>query len=174
MSSKYDPVFASAYAVLATSADQPTATATAVASKVALGLPIHTVSPQFQHLPEALNLDWSDDFFEDDDDVVAVFDFDYERMEAYYAKIGWVALGSTILCKPLMLAALFGLAPCYLRSNVRWSVQAQHVAITRDGIRFVRDKRQTCWGNRCTDAGKSSKTGKTVDLMTEPCFYCQN
>lgn len=83
-------------------------------------------------------------------------------MENFYTKIGWVALGSTIFCKPLMLAALFGMAPCFLRTNVKWNVQAQHVAITRDGIRFVRDKRQTCWGSKCTDAGKTSKTGTFV------------
>jgi len=53
---------------------------------------------------------------------------------------------------------MVGLAPCYLRKNVRWNVQSQHVAVTRDGIRFVREKRPTCWGWQCTDSGKSSKT----------------
>lgn len=53
---------------------------------------------------------------------------------------------------------MLGLAPCYLRKNVRWNVTSQHVAVTRDGIRFVRDKRQACWGMPCTDSGKSSKT----------------
>lgn len=34
----------------------------------------------------------------------------------------------------------------------------QPVAVTRDGIRFVRDRRQACWGMPCTDQGRSSKT----------------
>lgn len=74
MSTKYDPVYANAYTVVT---DEPTATATAVVSKVAkLDLPLHTVSPQFCNIPETHNLVWADDFFEDDDDIVAVFDCD--------------------------------------------------------------------------------------------------
>jgi hypothetical protein len=110
-------------------------------------------------LSEVKQLTWTDSFFDDDDDIVAVFDYDYEAMETFYTSMGWVAIGSTLLYTPLFLASLFGLAPCYLRQNVRWSTRSQHVAITRDGIRFVRDKRPCCWGLACTDQGKSSKTG---------------
>jgi hypothetical protein len=128
------------------------------ASKLDLNRPLHTVSPEFADLPEAQGLTWHDDFFAEDDDVVAVFDFDYDHMESFYTSTSWCALGLTLLYTPLFMACMVGLAPCYLKKNVQWSVQAQHVAITRDGIRFVRDRRRTCWGLPCTDAGKSSKT----------------
>merc|ERR1711976_900066 len=73
-------------------------------------------------------------------------------------------------------------APCYLRRNVEWSTRAQHVAITQDGIKFVRDRRPTCWGLPCTDKGKTSKTipfDKITDCdVAEPagntCFCVAN
>ena len=135
-----------------------TAVATAVPSAGALDRPTHTVSSEFTFIPEARDLSWQDDFFDDDPDVVAVFDLDYEAMESFYTNVGWVCIGATILYAPLFVAATLGLAPCYLRKNVEWNVNSQHVAVTRDGIRFVRERRPTCWGLSCTDAGKSSKT----------------
>ena len=61
---------------------------------------------------------------------------------------------------PLIVVALYGLslAPFFLRSNVRWRAEAHHVAITRDGIRFVQDRRKAWWGLSVCDQGKHSKT----------------
>jgi hypothetical protein len=124
-----------------------------------------TVNPTlYGHLPEAASVSWQDDYFDDDDDdadedIVAVFDLDYDEMERYWEKVSWTSLGASLLILPhLAWIAVLGLAPCYLRQNVQWSIRAQHVAITRDGIRFVRERRPTCWGNPCTDAGKVTKT----------------
>lgn len=123
-----------------------------------------TVNPTlYGHLPEAASLSWQDDYFDDDDnveeDIVAVFDLDYDEMERYWEKVSWTSLGASLLILPhLAWIAVLGLAPCYLRQNVRWSIRAQHVAITRDGIRFVRERRPTCWGSACTDAGRTTKT----------------
>jgi hypothetical protein len=121
--------------------------------------PVKTVDTKYASLSEVKQLTWTDSFFDDEDDTIAVFDFDYDQMENFYTSMGWVAIGSTLLYTPFFVASLFGLAPCFLRQNVRWSTRSQHVAITRDGIRFVRDKRPSCWGLACTDQGKSSKTG---------------
>jgi hypothetical protein len=145
-------------------ADQYELTATLVdPSSLYVDKPVKTIDSQYANLTELRNITWTDTFFEDDDDIIAVFDFDYEAMEGFYTSVGWVALGSTLLYTPLFVLSLFGLAPCYIRRNVRWSTRSQHVAITRDGIRFVRDKRPCCWGMPCTDQGKSSKTGKQTD-----------
>ncbi len=122
--------------------------------------PVKTIDPEYASLPEIKKITWTDEFFEDEDDIIAVFDFDYEAMETFYTNIGWAAIASTLLYTPLFLAQLVGLAPCYLRKNVSWNARSQHVAITRDGIRFVRDRRPCCWGLSCTDQGKSSKTSK--------------
>lgn len=119
------------------------------------------VSEEFHHIPEARNLSWMDTYFEEDDDIVAVFDLDYENMENYYTSLGWIAYGSTILCSGLFWTGCFLGVPCLLGRNVEWHVRSQHVAITKDGIRIVKERRPTCWGMPCTDAGKSSRTVRT-------------
>lgn len=49
----------------------------------------NSVSPEFLHIiPEARDLTWRDDFFEDEQNVVAVFDFDYDSMEHHYRALG--------------------------------------------------------------------------------------
>lgn len=122
-----------------------------------------TVSAHYRHIPATQGITWTDDFFEDEPDnyenIVAVFDFDYELMEEYYEHVGWASLGLLILFPKLSywINVNFS-APCYLRKNVHWSVRAQHLAVTRDGIRFVRNQRPTCYGFGCTDAGKETKT----------------
>merc|ERR1711862_323697 len=119
-----------------------------------------SVKPEYAaNIAEAQNLTWVDDFFEDDDDIVAVFDLDYELMRSYYEQMGWCSYFCSLICLPIfVLATVPGLVPFYLKKNVAWNVNAQHVAITRDGIRFVRDKRMSCWGLACADKGKNSKT----------------
>ena len=150
------PLVASAYAVVPTREDDFPSTPVALAE---LNHPAYrNVSPEYAHLPEARYLGWEDDFFDDDDDIVAVFDIDYKSMEHYYASLGWMFLGATLFFPNCFGIALLGLVPCYLNRNVQWNVRAQHVAVTRDGIRFVHDKHKTCWGYACADAGKRSKT----------------
>lgn len=117
------------------------------------------VGPKFAHIPETRGLIWYDDFFDDEDDVVAVFDLDYKQMEIYYASLGWVGFAATSCFLPNLFGCLLLTGfPCFLNKNVRWNTRAQHVAITRDGIRFVYDRRHTCWGLPACDAGKQSKT----------------
>ena len=110
-------------------------------------------------------LTWTDPYFDEEDfenDVIAVFDFDYPAMETFYTSMGWATFASTILYTPFFVASLLGGAPCYLRKNVEWSTRTQHVAITHDGIRFVHDRRPCCWGLAMCDRGKSSKTGNNT------------
>jgi hypothetical protein len=162
--------------------DQYELTATLVDPSLYLDKPAKTVDSQYANLAELRNITWTDTFFEDDDDVIAVFDFDYDAVEDFYTSVGWVSFGATLLYTPLFVLSLFGLTPCYIRSNVRWNTRAQHVAISRDGIRFVRDKRPCCWGLPCTDQGKNSKTvpfDKITDCdIAEPagntCFCITN
>eukprot|EP00568_Trieres_chinensis_P004233 CAMPEP_0183297764 /NCGR_PEP_ID=MMETSP0160_2-20130417/4967_1 /TAXON_ID=2839 ORGANISM="Odontella Sinensis, Strain Grunow 1884" /NCGR_SAMPLE_ID=MMETSP0160_2 /ASSEMBLY_ACC=CAM_ASM_000250 /LENGTH=305 /DNA_ID=CAMNT_0025459649 /DNA_START=45 /DNA_END=962 /DNA_ORIENTATION=- len=108
--------------------------------------------------PEVGDIAWEDGFFDGDSEVIAVFDFDYATMESFYQNVGVAYIAASALYPPLFGLALVSLVPCFLRRNVKWSVNAQHVALTPDGIRFVRDRRKTCWGLTCMDAGRTSKT----------------
>jgi len=123
------------------------------------------VREEYRQIPEARNLTWEDDFFQDDMDsdqdanIVAVFDMDYDAMESFYTSIGWISYALTLLYPPLFaIATVVCCVPLVLRSNVQWAVRAKHVAITRDGIRFVTDRRSCGWGLSCMDVGKNSKT----------------
>lgn len=107
---------------------------------------------------EASRMTWEDTFFDGEDDIIAVFDFDYALMEDFQVKVGWATMAGFLFLPPLIVGFLLGLQPCFLRRRVQWDVYSQHLCITRDGIRFVRDKRKTWFGCACTDAGKSSKT----------------
>lgn len=164
-----EPVVATAYKVVATTEDEvesANTVATAIPAKMVVSQRLRTVSPLYQHIPEARNLTWTDDFFDEDhEDIVAVFDLDYDSMESFYTNVGWATLACAIMFPQMMTLSLLGLVPCVLRQNIQWTVQAQHVAVTRDGIRFVRDKRKTCWGLPCTDAGKTSKTGMSTEVL---------
>jgi hypothetical protein len=123
-------------------------------------------------LPETRNLTWDDDYFDNNNnnsssagdsnnnnngEVIAVFDLDYDSMEEYYSQLGWCWYGASCLIPNCFWTATLLGAPCFLRQNVQWSVRAQHVAVTRDGVLIVREHRPTCWGSSCTDAGRSSK-----------------
>lgn len=107
---------------------------------------------------EASRVTWEDTFFDGEDDIIAVFDFDYALMEDFQVKVGWATMLGSLFIPPLIVGFLLALQPCFLRRRVQWDVYSQHLCITRDGIRFVRNKRKTCFGCACTDAGKSSKT----------------
>jgi hypothetical protein len=152
------------------------------AAPQALGVKRFRVSSAYQSVPEARDLEWSDSFFEDDEGIVAVFDFDYRQIVHFNTKTAEVltllALGAIDLYGVFFffigearlvvtLAAtvaiplaylLFTLTPCFLRRQVEWEAYAQHVAITRDGICFVKDKRKAGWGLSICDAGRHSKT----------------
>jgi len=125
---------------------------------VDIGRPLRVVNDDYAAMiPESHGLNWEDDFFDDQDDVIAAFDLDYESMESYYRQLGWCFFGLTLLWKPLCFTALAALTPCCIHRNVSWLVRAQHVAITTNGIRFVRDHRRQCWGFSCTDAERTVK-----------------
>ena len=107
----------------------------------------------FQHIPEACDLTWQDDFFEDESDVVADFDLDYDKMELSSKKSAGCSTmpGATALIPGCFLFFTFVGTPCYIRRNVQRAVRSQHVAITRAGVRFVAERRPYFWGTPCSD-----------------------
>ncbi len=130
------------------------------------------VPTEYQFLPEANGIYWNDDFFDDEEGVVAVFDFDYDQMLSFQTPVTAVSQIMIVGLASLYLGIFLGvygvavvvafyllsLYPCLLQMQVGWEVMANHVAITRDGIRFVQDRRKSCWGFAMCDKGKHSKT----------------
>ena len=123
-------------------------------------------------IPETHGLEWTDSFFHDEDGIVAVFDFDYAQMVDFNTKTaavgqltaaGCMAVYGGVVAFPygLLVPVAYSIAtlwPCFLRAQVEWEAHAQHVAVTRDGIRFVQDQRKACWGLSVCDKGRHSKT----------------
>jgi len=154
-------------------------------SAVATPVDEHVVSQVVQSIPEAQGLTWNDTFFDREDpltsgEVIAVFDFDYEAMVDFQTKVGFASQVPIVGCVTgyslmvtaptttavgMILATALGLSlycisltPCLLKQNIEWKSYATHVAITRDGIRFVVDKHKSSYGLSICDKGKHSKT----------------
>ena len=103
------------------------------------------------------SLRWEDKFFANEDGLIAVFDFDYEQVASFQKTVASVSMLVGSLCLFPCLSSLC-CYPCCYRNQIDWDVYSQHIAITRDGIKFVRDKRHRYCGLACQDAGKESKT----------------
>jgi len=93
-------------------------------------------------------------YFDGTDGVVAVFPFDYEKIMDYQ----WEVTNNTFLAGfPFCILGL----PCQLlcaKQNLEDAIRCQHVCVTRDGIRYVRDKHKTGCRFDCQDEGKVTKT----------------
>lgn len=142
---------------------------------------------------DASRLSWSDTFFEEYDNIIAVFDFDYDAIQDYEKKVAWLMYLSPVLLVPVWLLATlinlsllrFGLFlmpmvwlsllllplifvsliffaaqtlslfPCHAEQRIAWDVRSRHIAVTEDGVLYVKDYRETCCGLPCTDASRS-------------------
>eukprot|EP00747_Dinoflagellata_sp_TGD_P039674 gnl/TRDRNA2_/TRDRNA2_140404_c0_seq2.p1 gnl/TRDRNA2_/TRDRNA2_140404_c0~~gnl/TRDRNA2_/TRDRNA2_140404_c0_seq2.p1 ORF type:complete len:261 (+),score=42.51 gnl/TRDRNA2_/TRDRNA2_140404_c0_seq2:69-851(+) len=94
------------------------------------------------------------DAYSSEQGVIATFDFDYDLIIDFETKLKWAQL---LLFPPFWLSALCGV-PCFLRKNIEWNTRAQHVALTIDGIKYVKERHPSLWGFSCNDIGKESKT----------------
>jgi hypothetical protein len=97
----------------------------------------------------------ADAFFNGDQGLVSVWDFDYDLITNFETTL---KCAQFVLGGPPMWFSCLCCYPCFLKKNVAWSTRAQHLALTVDGIRYVRDKHPTLCGLSCTDRGKESKT----------------
>jgi hypothetical protein len=105
---------------------------------------------QALHVPPA-----SDEFFAGEEGTIAVFDFDYDTIIDFNTKFA----SSCCVFNPLCwIPGILCGAPCFLKKNIEWRARSQHVALTVDGIRYVKEQRKNCWGGHCCDQGKESKT----------------
>jgi len=96
----------------------------------------------------------ADRFFDGEQGLVSVWDFDYDAIINFNTSLQSTAL-AVIPCCWFSACCCY---PCFLKQNVEWKARAQHVALTVDGIRYVTEKHPTCCGLSFTDRGKESKT----------------
>ena len=101
------------------------------------------------------SLRWEDKFFANEEGVIAVFDFDYPKIASFNESVACVSM---LLCPQLLVVGSLFCYPCFFQKQIKWDVYSQHVAVTRDGIKYVKDMRHTGCGLACQDAGKVSKT----------------
>jgi hypothetical protein len=148
----------------------------------------HDVSNCYQSMAEASNLQWTDDFFDNNDDnegIVAVFDFDYDQIIRYNTKtvpmnffisftflwfsLWWIIFSTsyneTGYHRPHVPGYFYGIIGAlyiifgYVQMiQVKWAAKANHIAITRDGILYVIDKHKSCLGYTVCDKGKHTKS----------------
>jgi len=97
----------------------------------------------------------ADQFFGGDQGLVSVFDFDYDTIIGFEKSFKLMQFCCLPCCWPMGCLCCY---PCFLKQNVEWNARSQHVALTVDGIRYVKDKRKSMCGLSFTDKGRESKT----------------
>lgn len=111
-------------------------------------------------LPQAVEGDYVapahvDQYFSEEPNLIAAFDFDYDTITEFQIKQRWACLLAT---PPVLFASSLCCYPCFLNQQVHWDARSQHVCLTVDGIRYVKERRKSFCGFRCNDKGKESKT----------------
>jgi len=85
-------------------------------------------------------------------------DDDFTMGEMFWAISAGISMPFIVLAWMYFLVKTIFLFPCFASRRETWDVRSQHLAVTRDGIRFDKDKRRTCCGLSCTDAGQTRIT----------------
>lgn len=101
-------------------------------------------------------------FFAGDDQVLKSYDFDYDKI---------IEFDNEVMCATVLMPCFWQFCcfiPCW-RANNYDSARAQHLALTRDGIRFVYDKHPTSCRLSMCDEGRTSKTVPFVRAMPPAC-----
>jgi len=93
-------------------------------------------------------------FFEGDDSVLKSYAFDYNKITEFDNDVMWWSA-----CIPPCFWPCAVIYPLLCgAANNRDAARAQHLALTRDGIRFVFDKHPSACRCQCFDVGRTSKT----------------
>ena len=83
-----------------------------------------------------------DSFFTTDKDVLAVYDFEYDQIVDYTYELSrnyCFAMWACPYCWPcLPCLCCYTFSPMF-HDNIDDAVRAQHLAITRDGIKYVKE-----------------------------------
>ena len=67
---------------------------------------------------------WEDNFFDDEPDVIAVFDFDYERIVAYNTELSWFSMIAPC-CMPLCITSWLGMSEDFISESMSTSTREE-------------------------------------------------
>jgi len=101
-----------------------------------------------------------DPFWDSQQDILKTYSFNYEALTEYKQKLhrsgmcGWIIFPPALVC-----AVLFD--PCDM-ANIRDEVNARHIALTADGLRYIVDKHPGGCRLACQDEGRSSQTDRSL------------
>lgn len=111
--------------------------------------------------------DFKDHFF-DGQDVLKTYEIDYDAVAAFDTEVAWSNFVGMAFFPPTLPFALLGCATysCLTVPNVRDATNATHLAITRDGIKYVVDRHHAACRLDCQERGRTSKT-IPFDKMTD-------
>jgi hypothetical protein len=95
---------------------------------------------------------YSDPYFEGDEDVLKSYNLNHEQYTSFYQSLNaWVACTvGWCYCGPCCIPIV--------NANIKDLSRARHIALTRDGIRYVVEKHPSFLRCSCCDVGKTSKT----------------
>lgn len=103
-----------------------------------------------------------DTYFQDEEGLVGTFEFDYEKIFNFQSNLaennGWILCALLNIGGPLAYAFWRCWWDSCGKQNLRERVDAKHVCITQDGIKYVVDRHNA--GCRCNfqQQGRISKT----------------
>lgn len=141
--------------------ETPSTTASVSAPLIAAATAVHVAGPARPHE--------LDPFFKPSDGVLKTYQFEYGTLTNFDTELTF----SNSIIGPLFFPPAWPAMVCtvpffylFQKQNIRDQNNAQHLAITQDGIRFVVDRHKTACRLDCQDAGKVSKT-VPYDKMTD-------
>lgn len=109
-----------------------------------------------------------DKYFEGQDGILKTYEIDYDAVLAFDKDVAWSGLIGAVFFPPAIPFALCGMC-CYqgyIVPNIRDKANATHLALTRDGIKYVVDRHHSACRLNCQEVGKVSKT-VPYDKMTD-------
>ena len=97
-----------------------------------------------------------DPFWDNQQDILKTYSFNYEQLTEYKQKLHRSQMCGFIFFPPTLVYAI-STYPCAM-ANIRDEVNARHIALTADGLRYIVDKHPGGCRLACQDEGRSSQT----------------
>lgn len=111
---------------------------------------------------------FNDKYFEGQADILKAYEIDYNAVIEFDKEVAWSHAIGSLFFPPAIPFAICGLLGyrCWTVPNIQDKANATHLAITRDGIKYIVDRHHSACRSNCQEVGKVSKT-VPYDKMTD-------